>query len=84
MVAELLRERKRATHQAGDPLSQRTVEALHMIPLAGQLGDGPVLSGGNDPPVDCILIRVERRLLLIHDRNLLPQSVGALATARRQ
>ena len=40
-----------------------------------------MLGGGNDPRVGCILIRIERGLLLIHGGNLLPQGLSALATA---
>ena len=43
MDAELLGERERGTHQSGDPLSQRAVEVVDMMSLAGQLGDGTVV-----------------------------------------
>jgi hypothetical protein len=47
MVRELLGKRQRLVYQAGHALSQRVVEALDVIGLAGQLADRPVLCGGN-------------------------------------
>jgi hypothetical protein len=52
-----------------------------VIGLAGELGEGAMLSWGEDPCVDVILIGVERGLLLIFGGNLLPQALGALAPA---
>src|SRR4051794_23894331 len=51
-----------------------------MIRLAGQLGDGPMSGGGNNPCISRIVIRVEHRVLLIRGWNLRPQNLRALAT----
>ena len=51
-----------------------------MIGLAGQLGDGLVLRWWNDAFVPRVAIRIERRLLPIPHRDLLPQGFRALAT----
>jgi hypothetical protein len=72
VVAQLLGERQRRTSQAGDPLSQRTVEAFDMMSLAGQLGDSAVLGWGNDTRVNCLVIRREHSVLLICNGNLFP------------
>src|SRR5262249_46879708 len=69
------------THQPPNPLSQRAVETLNVTGLASKLGERLVLSSGNDPRVDCIVIRVERSALLIRCRNLFPEGLSTLATA---
>ena len=48
-------------------------EALPMIPLANELGDGPVGSGGRTPLIDFIFVRGECGRLLIHSKELCPQ-----------
>ena len=49
VIAEFLGERERGTYEPRDALPQRAVKPLDMIGLAGQLGDGTVLGGGDDP-----------------------------------
>ena len=48
VMAELLGERQRATHQPRDPLASQAVETLHRMGLAGELGDRAVLSWRED------------------------------------
>jgi len=42
-------------HQPGDELPERRIETVHMIRLASELGDRPVLGGKNDPCVGGIV-----------------------------
>ena len=61
MVRQLFREGQSVTDEAGDALPQRVIEALAMIGFAGVLRNGFVLRRRNNPGVDRILIRIERR-----------------------
>src|SRR5262245_37987558 len=56
MVGELLGERQRLTHQAGDALTQRVVEPLDVISFARQFADCLMLRGGNHSCVHDVLI----------------------------
>jgi len=56
MIGKVLRERQRGARQPGNPWSQCTVEALHLIRLAGQLEASTVLGGENDPGGALLLI----------------------------
>jgi hypothetical protein len=48
-MGEVLGKRQGLTHEMGNALAQRGVEALKMIACVGQLADRPVLRGGHHP-----------------------------------
>ena len=81
VVRQVFREGQRVTDEAGDALPHGVIEALDMIGFAGVLRDGFVLCRRNDPGVDCILIRIECRLLAVHRRQIGPQLFRARVTA---
>ena len=66
MIGELFGEGQRVTAETGDALPQRIVETLDMVGFPGLLRDGFVLRSRNDPFVDGLLIRIERRLLTVY------------------
>jgi hypothetical protein len=78
MIDELLGERQRLAHQAGDALTQRVVEPLDVIGFARQFADGPVLRGGDHPCVHDVLIRVKCRMLPIDRRESFAQVIMKL------
>jgi hypothetical protein len=81
MIGELLGERQRLAHQAGDALTQRVVEPLDVIGFAGQRADRLMLRGGNHSFVHDVLICIKCRVLPISRRNLRPQALGTRAAA---
>ena len=81
VVRQVFREGQRITDEAGDALPHSVIEALDMIRFAGVLRDSFVLRRRNDPGVDGILIRIKRRLLTVHRRQIGPHLFCTLVTA---
>ena len=81
MVRQLFGEGQGVTDEARDALPHRIVKPLNVIGFAGFFGDGFMLCRRNDPGVDGILIRRERRLLAVCCRYIRPQLFRTLMTA---
>ena len=81
VMGQFLGERQCFTDQTREALPQRVIEALDMIGFPGVLRNSFVLLRRNHTGIGVVLIRVERGLLTVHQRDLRPQLFGTITTA---